>query len=555
MIAEALVNVLADKSKEVKAVSGEFAQHAVSKVDAETIEQKIREQRPFLQEDLRKTVKRLLMKRSETDGVDINYNLKRVRQVAVDIGNVDNTLKPEDQKQGARPHKNPAPNVIKFKNYQTGLLNQKDEQENSGDVDFFARSQNLDDLSETNGRSGTGFIQNIEDKRLSIILNCVSGFLEPADQEVALLVEVLSFLLNDQVAKSLFAFETNKTRAAIEGVKKINVFDKQNMMKFFQYSYIRVFDTRRSAIISAVEGLLEFVIQICDSMRISFKEDSETTVFVNSLVRVLLSGGQSVTGLMLNSLNLINSDSLGRIFFRILNSAAAESHEQEIFDFIEKVCTALDGEIGSTRELVLFIHAFADRFSVPVSGILASLQNNIAKRKILSKKEFISIYGNDMNNSEDQSFNNPSQLMKILDEDRVSSEDMIKHADSISDCLVMRGDELIVFLKRRSSPDFPSTLHKYCRIVYKFCSTEGIFEKNDFRTSLKFLQHFMIHTVILENLGELNNAGSEENLKALEEASRIFTLSLVHSLNLNNINIMFEFNVYDSANRMDFRCC
>lgn len=299
LLADSVISLLLEKQKSVREKMVDFCRYSITILNEEILEGKIRDQKPFLQEGLRASTRKF--------GQYIQTNvLDQLEKLESSI-----RIMPSS----------PIKQIAKQRSPQDALHATQGFQKQTSDIDTALRLLNEKDLQ----------------AKGPIYLNCITEFSEPLETELNQLKLILATSFSDSLSKGLFSLQSNVVQSSIEKLMSINVFSKSNILKLFQFIYVRIFESHRKVVLQNIEFLIRFLLDHLNSMCENLNSPKESLICVSSLLRFSCSYNQVSIQIIESLLKLIGSDRVYEIVILFLGNPILLEHDDILLQFIETV--------------------------------------------------------------------------------------------------------------------------------------------------------------------------------------------------------------------------
>jgi hypothetical protein len=292
----ALFAIIGEKNKDVKTAALPFSSECAKFLGEELIEARVKDQRPYLQDTLRTHIRKLLRFKEGTPELeDLGQPTKRL------------SFDPKSKSPVGEPS---SPHEGKSKE----------------------RVEHLP----------------VSELAPKLVLKCVINFSEPTDTEVRSISRALFTFLTENIAAGLFSFQAETVGRTIDFLKSQHIFTKANTLAFYQYVYVRLYDTTRSLIFDAMEKLLEQVGSENLKHQISFTSITDTSVIFHGLVRYLYSHPEPNHRLIMQGLSTTNPNCLGALFCRLITK---KDFPEKLLDLLADSISLFGSRLGSITDL------------------------------------------------------------------------------------------------------------------------------------------------------------------------------------------------------------
>lgn len=335
---DGLFTMIIEKNKDVKIAANQFMIDSAKFLNEEFIENKIKEQRPYIQETLRQTIRKLIYSKSRTSE-QLNNNLAKKIKVE---GN-DETQKSHTDLSVQETHK-PRMEVI---------------------------------------------IVNESNLNLKLSLKSVQYFSEPTDSDIRNLNVAFNSFLAQTIVSGLFSFQAETVNTNIERLKHMSCWNKANSLIFFQYIYIRLYDTTRETIFESMEKLFTLMVFELNKAKITFPGNTETELVFHSLLRYFYACQSPNIAMILQAISFLNLNHMCHLFSGIISKP---EFNLKFFDFLDEILSQFANRIPIQKEFVNLLFAITKKHPWKVKRILSILlesKNHISEEM---RVEINSIY-------------------------------------------------------------------------------------------------------------------------------------------------------------------
>lgn len=330
---DALFAMILEKNKEVKNAAVQFSIDSAKFLGEDFLENKIKDQRPYVHEILRASVRRFV-RLNETNLQDLDSQIgKRIK-----IDASETRIKTEGIE------------VRKMVAIEPKLSH-----------------------SETSPK---------------LVLKSVLLFTEPSDSDIRSLNHAFTGFLSDSLVAGLFSFQSENITAAVELLRHLNPFGKTTALAFFQYIYVRLFDTTRSAVLETMETLIKQILNEGIKLKTFFASKVETTLVFHGLVRYFYTSNNPNINLVIQVLSQTCPAFLSQLFAGLLNRT---DFQPKLFDLIEEAILTFKEKFQISKEFVISCNNLFQKYQRKVSRILNLSSFNLDPKLIEDDQEIKAI--------------------------------------------------------------------------------------------------------------------------------------------------------------------
>jgi hypothetical protein len=385
---------------------------------------------------------------------------------------------------------------------------------------------------------------------ISQIITSVADFGEPTDIEISNMHASLSYIFNEHFAKSLFSFETAIINHAIDSLKKMNIFNKRNMLKLYQYIFIRVFDTQRRGILEPVESLLEFMVKQSQAMQISFADEKETTVVFHTLVRFFLSCSNINVELLMRYLPLVNIDQMTNILYRLFNNPLFFQKETLLVSLSEIIIVQFaNGGLSLTSEFLLYLKSIEFSYKKQISDIFKAVEKKASQQGLTQNQEIANLFIHEQQESvfRTDDFHKIDHLLTKIESGAFTTVDLLNNAEEIVNCLITHGNELILFEKFKDLRFKNSRMESFLLLLQKLSQVKGIMDKLSSSLSQNLIEQLVLYLIKMDKSKETVTGRVSGRISIIDEVIKVTNMAILKFLELNSPNILYEslFGVLD----------
>ena len=378
--------------------------------------------------------------------------------------------------------------------------------------------------------------------KYSTFLNSVLNFTEPEDTEIANIFGNLSSSLNQKLSKKLFSFESKVIQDTFSKITELNVFSIQNIIQFFQITYIRIYDTTRKIIINTFNKFLNYLLYIIKSQNFVFNAEKETRVIFHSTVRFYLNFSVTSPEIVIDILPFINQHLIFDLCFNLLKNRNCFDSEEKILVLFSELTKNTKQNVFLSIEFVNLLMNLQLKYPNIVLSIFQHLQKNMYFQKFLENPEFrqkFELKKNENNQDKKYNFSDINQLTEIFESKKLDLLKLSTNMIFIMESILNFSDKLIIYQKY-TDKDF-AKFDKFLFLFEKSCYFKNLFDcLNNFYKQTLF-EKLVTYLLILDKK-KSEFSFQRENGTLLSSAVIIQRINsvIIRILERNDPNILYD---------------
>ena len=372
-------------------------------------------------------------------------------------------------------------------------------------------------------------------------LNSVLNFTEPEDTEIANLHVNLSSSLNQQLSKKLFSFESKIIQQTFSKITELNVFTLNNIIQFFQITYIRIYDTTRKIIIETFDKFLKYLIYVIKSRNFVFNAEKDTRVIFHSCVRFYLNLSVSSPEIVVEVLGFVNQHLIFDLCFGLLKNRNCFDSEERILVLFEELSKNTKENVFLSIEFVNLLMNLQVKYPAIVLSIFQNLQKNLYFQKFLENPDFKQKFELKKTQNKDKKYNfsDLNQLTEIFESQKIDLLKLSTNMIFIIESILNFADDLIIYQKYTKT-DFKK-FDKFLFLIEKSCYFKNLLDclNNFYKQSL--FEKLVTYLLILDKK-KSEFTFQRENGTLLSSAVIIQRINsvIIRILERNDPNILYD---------------